>query len=290
MAPASLASSTSRGSTSASRRTSSGDSGLPSSTPPLITSSGLVREKSRRPRAASTGSPLMNAIAVGPVSSSSGTGNCACRAASLVSVFFTTAYVAASASERRSWVSCALLSPRYSVSTAPDEPWNRSAIAVTAATFSWLAMCLLSRASGRCRPGPENERRPGAGRTGRATACRAAVAPSVLRGSPVSGRDLRLGAPSGRRSSVELPRTIQASAGWFEPAVRREPGARSGRSPPGTAAPPAAPRRAPGPAPRTRAAPAGWRCSRPPSQLPSAAKVRCSTAVVPVTPADDSVR
>ena len=50
---------------------SAAESVLPSRTPPLITSSGLARAKSRRPLAASTGSPLTNAIAVGPVSSDS---------------------------------------------------------------------------------------------------------------------------------------------------------------------------------------------------------------------------
>src|SRR5215475_8832187 len=69
--PAVLASSTSRDSRSASRRTSSADSAFPSSTPPLITNVGLARAKSRSPRAASTGSPETNAIAVGPASRSS---------------------------------------------------------------------------------------------------------------------------------------------------------------------------------------------------------------------------
>ena len=42
-------------------------SARPSMTPPLTTRAGLARAKSRRALAASTGSPLMNATAVGPV-------------------------------------------------------------------------------------------------------------------------------------------------------------------------------------------------------------------------------
>ena len=63
IAPASLASSTSRGSRSASLPTSAAVSALPSSTPPLITSSGFALAKSSRPLAACATSPLTNAIA-----------------------------------------------------------------------------------------------------------------------------------------------------------------------------------------------------------------------------------
>src|SRR5262249_11949573 len=62
----------------------------------------------------------------------------------LVRVFFTTVNVALSPSDRRSSASWATVSPRYSVSTAPDESLNRSVSSATAATFSALAMCLLS--------------------------------------------------------------------------------------------------------------------------------------------------
>jgi hypothetical protein len=99
----------------------------------------------------------MKAIAVGPVSSSSGTGKPASDAARLVRVFFTTVYVVSLPSERRNWVSWAIVSPRYSVSTAADEPWKRSVISATAATFSWLATCLLSVRSGRSTRPPERE-------------------------------------------------------------------------------------------------------------------------------------
>ena len=253
MAPASLASSTSRGSTSASCRISAGERALPSSTPPLITSSGLVREKSRRPLAASTGSPLMKAIAVGPVSSSSGTGNPASAAARLVSVFFTTAYVVSLPSDRRSCVSWDIVSPRYSVSTAADEPWNRSVISATAAVFSWFATCLLSRARAgiRARKRETPRRRAHGAGAGQGPA----ATPSILRGSPVSRRDLRLGEPSGRRSSVGHFGIHATRAGGGSRPPR--PASRSGRSPPPTAAVPGRSRRGPDRAPGSRAAPAG---------------------------------
>ena len=66
MAPASLASSTSRDSRSASLLDLGGGEGRPSSNPPLMTSSGLAFARVAQPLAASTGSPLMKAIAVGP--------------------------------------------------------------------------------------------------------------------------------------------------------------------------------------------------------------------------------
>src|SRR6266511_2224461 len=66
---ASRVSRTSRDSRVASRRTSSASSTLPSSTPPLTTRAGWVRAKSARSLATWTGSPWMNATAVGPWSS-----------------------------------------------------------------------------------------------------------------------------------------------------------------------------------------------------------------------------
>ena len=68
IAPASLASRTSRDSRSASLVISSAVSSWPSSTPPLMTRTGCALAKSRRPLAASTGSPLTKAIADGPTS------------------------------------------------------------------------------------------------------------------------------------------------------------------------------------------------------------------------------
>ena len=149
MAPASMASSTSRDSRSASRSISDGLIDLPSITPPLITRAGLTLAKSRSPLAASTTSPLTKAIAEGPLSSpSSSAAMPASAAASLVRVFLTTLNVARSPSEWRSSASWATVRPRYSASTAPLELWNRSVSSATAATFSALAMGLLSWAGG----------------------------------------------------------------------------------------------------------------------------------------------
>src|SRR5689334_15921561 len=118
---------------------------LPSSTPPLITSSGFALAKSRRLLAASTTSPSTNATADGPLSSdASWSSRPASLTAILVRVFLTTANVAWSPSDLRSSASWATVSPRYSVSTAPDESLNRSVSSATAVTFSALAMCLLS--------------------------------------------------------------------------------------------------------------------------------------------------
>src|SRR5262249_49089656 len=147
--------------------------GLPSMTPPLITRAGLALAKSRSPLAASTTSPLTNAIAEGPVSSPpSSAAMPASVAASLVRVFLTTLNVACSPSEWRSSASWATVRPRYSASTAPLELWNRSVSSATAATFSALAMGLLSWAGRPCpgkgtsrvgrRRGPGKTKRPGA--------------------------------------------------------------------------------------------------------------------------------
>src|SRR2546421_1051873 len=153
MAPASMASSPSRDSSSASRAISDGLIGWPSITPPLITRAGLSLAKLRRPLAASTTSPLTNAIADGPTSSpSSSAAMPASAAASLVRVFLTTLNVACSPSAWRRSASWATVRPRYSASTAPLELWNRSVSSATAATFSALAMGLLSWA-GRPLPG-----------------------------------------------------------------------------------------------------------------------------------------
>src|SRR5918996_6244679 len=140
MAPASLASRTSRDSRSASFLISSADSTLPSRTPPLMTRFGLSLAKSRRPFADSTGSPVTKATAVGPLNRSSSVEIPASLAAILVSVFFTTAYWAFSPSERRRFLSCATVRPRYSVSTAAFELRNCSASSATAAALSGLAM------------------------------------------------------------------------------------------------------------------------------------------------------
>jgi len=66
-------------------------SSFPSRMPPLMTRGELVLAKSRRLFAVATGSPLMKAIADGPVSRSSKPSTPASFAAIFVSVFFTTA-------------------------------------------------------------------------------------------------------------------------------------------------------------------------------------------------------
>ena len=69
------------------RLTSSTDSALPSMKPPLMTRALLSFAKSRRALAASTGSPVTNAIAVGPISRASRPSTPASCAARFTSVF-----------------------------------------------------------------------------------------------------------------------------------------------------------------------------------------------------------
>src|SRR5690606_27892708 len=144
-APASFERSTSRDSRSASLVISSGVIGLPSMTPPLITSCAFSLAKSRSPLAASTTSPLTKAMAEGPLSRSriSLSVTPASLAVSLFRVFFATRERAFWPGLRRSWVSCATVSPRYSFSTAPLELWNSSLSSATAAALSGLGMGLL---------------------------------------------------------------------------------------------------------------------------------------------------
>src|SRR5690606_2536359 len=104
---------------------------------------GFALAKSRRPLAAATGSPVTNAMAEGPTSCSSRPSTPASLAATWVSVFFTTAKVALPRSAVRSSLSCATVSPRYSVSTAAFDSRKRSAILATAAALSGLAMAIL---------------------------------------------------------------------------------------------------------------------------------------------------
>ena len=220
MAPASLASSTSRDSRPASLVISAGVRAFPSRTPPLITRNGFALAKSRRPFAVSTTSPVTNATADGPVSSgASSFSSPACSTAILVSVFFTTANVAASPRVPRSSRSCATLRPRYSVSTAPAEFWNRSVSSATAATFSAFAMGLLSR-SGR----PGKEERPGRGRSG--------AQPSSAMCWPGHGGSARfacVGRPLSRtfgRLASGCPAT--ADGLWQQPGYQRRPAGRAG--------------------------------------------------------------
>lgn len=72
--------------------------------------------------AASTASPLTNAIAVGPTNSSSRPSTPASAAARLTSVFLAMVYVAESPSERRRSLRLATVSPRYSVTSVAVAP------------------------------------------------------------------------------------------------------------------------------------------------------------------------
>src|SRR6201987_2218996 len=90
--------------------------------------------------AASTGSPVTNAIAVGPAKSSSRPSIPASEAARLMSVFLATAYVADPARERRSSARLATVKPRYSVIRVAVESRNRSVMSATAVALSALAM------------------------------------------------------------------------------------------------------------------------------------------------------
>ena len=145
MAPASLASSTSRDSRSASFLISSADSGLAVEDTALDDEQrvglGEVTQTLRRlDRVTGDEGDRRRTAEAGRRASSIP----ASLAAILVSVFFTTAYVAFSPSERRSSLSCATVRPRYSVSTAAFELRNCSASSATAAALSALAMGLLS--------------------------------------------------------------------------------------------------------------------------------------------------
>src|SRR6266508_985522 len=148
IAPASFARTTSRDSRSASLRTSSADIVRPSNTPPLMMSSGFVFANSRRPLAASTGSPATKASAVGPVNKSSRPVMPASVAARLARVFLVTVYVVPRPSERRSCLSWATVSPRYSVSSVAEETRKLSVSSATAVALSartgLSAMSLLS--------------------------------------------------------------------------------------------------------------------------------------------------
>lgn len=90
--------------------------------------------------AASTGSPVMNAMAVGPAKSSSRPSTPASEAARLTSVFLATEYVADAPSERRSSARLATVRPRYSVTRAAVDSLNCSAMSATAVALSALAM------------------------------------------------------------------------------------------------------------------------------------------------------
>src|ERR1700733_1574893 len=90
--------------------------------------------------AASTASPLTNALAVGPTNSSSRPSTPASDAARLISVFLATEYVAEPDSDRRSSARLATDRPRYSVITVAVELLNCSAMSATAVALPACAM------------------------------------------------------------------------------------------------------------------------------------------------------
>src|SRR4051794_21645635 len=90
--------------------------------------------------AASTGSPWMNAMAVGPVNSASRPSTPAAEAARFTRVFLATEYVADDPRDLRRSARLATVSPRYSVTTVAVDSLNCSAMSATAVAFPALAM------------------------------------------------------------------------------------------------------------------------------------------------------
>src|SRR5688500_3132240 len=158
-------------------------------------------------------------MADGPCSRSSKAPTPASFAAILVSVFFTTAYDVSAPRDRRSSLSWATVSPRYSVRTAAVELRNSSVSSATAAALSGLAMGGRPPSVGSCRKGPGRAGRPGAKRSGAsrsaARGCRSVVLVCTCAGRPPE-RDLRPRRPAGarrcgdRRSGVVLRRSAYA--------------------------------------------------------------------------------
>src|SRR4051794_18581052 len=107
-------------------------------------------------------------MAVGPCSRLSSIDTPASAAARLVRVFLTTAYVVSRPRAWRRSVICLTVRPRYSVMTAADEDVKCSVISATALTFSVFGTCLPPLVLvGPVVLGRGDEKRPGAGRTGR---------------------------------------------------------------------------------------------------------------------------
>src|ERR1700712_511351 len=122
--------------------------------------------------AASTGSPLMNAMAVGPVNSSSRPVTPASDAARFTRVFLATEYVAEPPRDLRRSARLATVSPRYSVTTVAVDSLNCSVMSATAVALSALAMHASYLGLGpSINPGwvltPETTNAPGAERPGR---------------------------------------------------------------------------------------------------------------------------
>ena len=246
---------------------SSGESDLPSSTPPLITRSGWALAKSRRPLAASTGSPLTKAIADGPCEQAVEGGDArrpwrrswsGCSSRRRRYVF--------APRDRRSSLSCATVSPRYSVSTAAVELRNSSVSSATAAALSGLAIrggllpCRAASAPDDPRETRTPRRRCARGVKGaRGRANRSALL--HLRGSPaVAGPSAT---PSrGRRPAVsgtgESTSSRAGQANHGAPPVRQISGADAASSWPRATAPPSSRPRPGRPRPDRRRRPA-WR-------------------------------
>ena len=149
---------------------------LPSNTPPLMTSSGLAFANSRRPFAASTTSPETKASAVGPVNSSSRPVDARVRRGTLGQrVLGDRVGRRRRPASAAAAVSCATVRPRYSVSTVAVE--LRKLLGELGDGGGLVGPNRLVRhvpplsllEAGRPRAA-DNEKRPGAGRTGRAGA------------------------------------------------------------------------------------------------------------------------
>ena len=106
----------------------------PSNTPPFSVRDGAFFAKSARSLATFATSPVTNAIAIGPSSIGMRSSRPTSFAAIVASVFFTTLSSAEPASRRRSSLSSATLSPRYSVSSTGPEV-NRVLTSATAWTL-----------------------------------------------------------------------------------------------------------------------------------------------------------
>src|SRR6478735_3880573 len=121
-----------------------------------MTSCLLALAKSVRLLAAATASPLMNAIAVGPASWPSNASTPASLAAMAVRVFLTTENLVSWPRETRSCLSCATVSPRYSVRTAAFDSLKSLVISATAETLLGVAITLLPGIVPVC-PGPRSK-------------------------------------------------------------------------------------------------------------------------------------
>src|SRR6478752_7593525 len=121
-----------------------------------MTSCLLALAKSVRLLAAATASPLMNAIAVGPESWSLNASTPASLAAMAVRVFLTTENLVSWPRETRSCLSCATVSPRYSVRTAAFDSLKSLVISATAETLLGVAITLLPGIVPVC-PGPRSK-------------------------------------------------------------------------------------------------------------------------------------